>query len=416
VPDLDERLAATRTRLLDEIEMPDLAVIGRRAERLRRRRRAGRAGAAALAVVAAVFLAPIWQRSGGDGPGPEPPAARPEPTSAGPVYTDAGITVHGLDGVVVDLPGVLRDVEFADRDHGFVLGADCPDAPECRLVVAGTADGGDTWTTYPVTGHDAAPDRLPDVVALDETTLVLHSPGTSVISTDAGATWRPVTRSGATATLNDDDRPLLRPGPGAGCAGAAVEVWSPGLGHRGDLADPPLNVCWVAARRSADGGWWIGGTEPGTGRPAVAVTRDGGATWSVTDFDTPGDLARVGMLGDHTYAVVVTRDGQADLVRAVYHSPRPGAPFQRVYSGDGGPRTIGGEPVPLLDGRLLVVDGQRQWFLGDADGRSFTRAGDLPPVARVWRTPGGYVALDIVADGYAAFSPDGTLWRKLHVR
>src|SRR5690606_35899421 len=113
-----------------------------------------------------------------------------------------------------------------------------------------------------------------------------------------------------TATLDTDDRPLLRPAPGAGCAGAVVEVWRAGYGYRGDLANPPpLDVCWVAARRSADGGWWVGGSDPGTGRPAVAVTRDGGANWTVTDFDTPGDLVRVGMLGGHTYAVVVARDG-----------------------------------------------------------------------------------------------------------
>jgi hypothetical protein len=50
------------------------------------------------------------------------------------------------------------------------------------------------------------------------------------------------------------------------------------------------------------------------------------------------------------------------------------------------------------------------------EGLTFRAAGGLPAVSRLWRTPGGYVAIDVVADGYAGFSTDGAGWRKLQIR
>lgn len=420
MPDLTERLAATRTRLLDEIDVPDLGVIGRRAAALRRRRLAARSGGALLALVTAGTL--VAQTGAGTAPRPPVAAtATPDPASV-LVFTGAGITVHGLSGVAAELPGQLRDIEFVDPYTGWALATDCPvDATTCQLTVARTADGGLTWSARPVAGYGTGPENVPDLAALDARTLVLHGAGKWMVSTDSGVTWKSGTAGGPAdgpgATLERDARPLLRPGGGAGCAGTVVEVFATGDGYRGDLANPPpLDVCWVSVRPAADGGWWVGGTEPGTGRAAVAVTRDGGTTWHATFLDAPGDSARVATLGDHTYVAVVAGRGDATELRAVYHSARPDAAFTRTWTGGPQPRTIGGDPVPLLDGRLLLVDGDRHWFVSRDDGRSFARVAELPRVIRLSRTPAGYVAFGIVADAYAAFSSDGSTWRKLHAR
>lgn len=143
----------------------------------------------------------------------------------------------------------------------------------------------------------------------------------------------------------------------------------------------------------------------------MAVTYDGGAHWDRTVFDDPGTAARVASLGNQTTVAVV--DG--DRLRAVYRGIDRGA-LTRTWAG-ATELTIGGEPVPLLDGRVLIVDGKDQWFVSDVGVTVFTRTTRdvLPRVSRLWRTPAGYVAFDLVAPWYAGFSSDGSTWRKLHV-
>ncbi len=417
MPSLDDRLVASRTQLLDEISQPDLGRIAKRAGRLRRGRVAGRTGATLLALVA---IGSLVARSWTGDRGTPLPAATPEPTpQTGVVYTDAGITVNGLvpDRRVIDVRGKIRDVEFVDPDHGWVLTADCP-ATEgtCVLNLAGTADGGLTWQIAHLT-----PAAVPDLVPLDENTVVLHGAGTSMVSTDGGARWQPVTPDRHPVDAAEPDaRLLLRTGPAGGCPGAVVEAWSPGYGYRGDLAvQPPIHACWIAAAPASDGAWWVGGTA--SGAPAVAATRDGGRTWQA--YPLPGgsgDRAELAMLGSDVYAVVVSGQPAPAVLRAIYRSTDAG-PFVRTWAGAGPPGTIGGQPVPLLDGRLLVSNGLGStaqlgaWYVSDDRGATFAPAHELPQIGVVRRTVRGYVAFDIVADGWVAYSSDGATWRKLHL-
>jgi hypothetical protein len=70
--------------------------------------------------------------------------------------------------------------------------------------------------------------------------------------------------------------------------------------------------------------------------------------------------------------------------------------------------------VPLLDGRLLITDGDPYgyWLLSEDRGATWHRALGLHSTARIERTPGGWVALGM-ATIYTAFSVDGTTWQKL---
>jgi hypothetical protein len=397
VPELETRLAREREELLDAIEQPPLDRVGARAARIRNRRRARRAGAV-LAVVAVAGFAGLrpWETD------QKPPQVADPSPPPGVVYTDAGITINGLTSEgFIELRGQITDVEFADPDHGYAL-IQCPqDTDPCPPSLARSADGGVTWTL--ATPPPAPGDQM-DLTAFADGRLVVGG----YMTTDGGRTWQATARpNGPASTIGKDQ--LLRLGE------RAVEVWSSMYGNRGELVTQPpgMKVNWVAAAPSATGAWWVGGTRDGA--PAVAVTRDGGRGWSVHPLDAAGSTAQVAVLGEHVYVTVLGADRK---ISAIFLSTDSGQRFTRTSSGPlATPGGLAGEAVPLLDGRLLVIGTDQRWYVSEDDGRTFTRAegGDLPAVGRVARTTAGYVAYDLFGAHWAAFSVDGSTWRKIPV-
>jgi hypothetical protein len=395
MPELDDRLARARTDLLDGIDQPPLEQLTGRAGALRHRRHVTGAGAALVAVVAvAVLLVRPWAGS----PAAEvPPAGATTP--AGPVYADLGITINGLVREAPDLPGAIVDVEFIDSDHGYLI--------TDERAFASTQDGGLTWQTHPLPGSA----RVTDLLLFPGGRLALPD---GYLSDDGGQTWRVGSlQLSAVTTVGGNE--LLRLG-----SADALEVWSPDRGRRGQLTNgPPITVSWVADRPTADGIWWTGGvTRDGANRPALAHSADGGRTWTTERLDAPSGQARVSVLGRHAYAMVVGADRK--LV-AILHSADGGKTFTRTWTGDGPePATLACDAVPLLDGRLLVTTTSQRWYVSTDDGATFTMAdGGLPVVGSIHRTWAGYVAYDLFGPapaGWAAFSSDGSTWRKLHVR
>jgi len=395
VPELETRLAREREGLLDSIEQPPLERVGARAATIRHRRRARRAGAvlAVVAVAGFVGLRP-WDTD------QTPPVANLSP-SPGVVYTDAGITINGLTGDgFIDPRGQITDVEFADPDHGYSLVQCRADADPCSPSLARSADGGITWTL--ATLPSGLGTRL-DLVAFADGRIVIGG----YVSTDAGQTWRPTARAeGPAATVEKGE--LLRLGDGG------VEVWSPTYGNRGALAvqPPAMTVHWVAGVPTATGAWWVGGVRDQT--PVVAVTHDGGRRWTVTPLDATGTTAQVSVLGGHVYAVVI---GPGRAIAAIFKSVDSGQRFTPTTTGRvAEPGEFAGEMVPLLDGRLLVIGTDHRWYVSEDDGHTFARAaGTLPAAGWVHRTTAGYVAYDLFNADWAAFSTDGSTWRKLQI-
>ena len=117
MPDLDRQLRETGARLFDEIRIPDLDLVRTRARRIRQRRRGLAAGASTLAVllVVGLGLTSLDRLTGG----PEPVPAASDPT--GTLWQGGGLTLHGLDGPVLDQPGDLVDIQFADSKHGYAF-------------------------------------------------------------------------------------------------------------------------------------------------------------------------------------------------------------------------------------------------------------------------------------------------------
>jgi photosystem II stability/assembly factor-like uncharacterized protein len=405
VPDrnrLDERLAGGRAALLADIDQPSLDRIGSRAAGIRRRRRRVRGGAV-LAVVALAALVVI--RPGDD---PAPRVAQPPPDQL-PVYVGDGITINGLPDLsaALDLPGTVVDVEFADPEHAYAVSACGSEHPAtCRPSLAATTDGGRTWETraFPP-GVDRR--ERPELEVFSPYRLLIRIGALAYSSKDAGQTWRETIVGDLPSAMSGGD--LLRPGQGGSrCAGGRVEVWTPDFGPRGPLSrQPDLDVCQVVPAGDAGRAWWAGGTAGG--QAAVAVTRDRGAGWRSQALAIAGS-ARVAVLGSHVYAFVIDPDGR---LGAVFHSADRGASFYRTGSTNL-PPGLAGDPVPLLDGRLLVAGSDGRWWVSKDDGRTFVRAsGTLPAVGRLARTPAGYVAHDLFHGGWSAFSTDGSTWRKL---
>jgi hypothetical protein len=399
---LDRQLATTRDCLQRQIRQPELARVRARADQLRHRR-AGLTGAASvLALVLVIGLAAVFV--GGLHRGPEPVATSGPDGSR---WSGGGLTVFGLNGPVLDLPGTLADVEFADPDDGYALAVDCPADP-CTLALAGTNDAGHTWTREALPTTTARAADVPRLMAVDGG-LFLAGPDTAWYRPTGGTGWQSVANA-------DPDLEAVPAGGRLGLwpdtCGGDLLAWQ-SSGRRARLAGAPgLTVCSVAVRPGADGAWWVGGRQDDA--PTVAVSRDDGRTWIVIRLPAGPGTAVLSALGNRVFATVVTERGgdpypETLTVPAVYRSVDSG-PFTPYLTT---PATLIGDVVPLLDGRLLAAG--PDWQL--TDGSAFTPVGgSLPWLRRFARTPGAWVAYDLFRGGWAAVSTDGVTWQKLNLR
>ncbi|MEV4537411.1 sialidase family protein [Asanoa sp. NPDC049518] len=401
MPDLETKLARSRSALLDEIEQPPLAVVRRRATRIRRRRAAA-AGATALAVLGVVGLAARpWQH---DGP---PSVTATDPPPIAPVYRGGGIEIVGLSPApVYGLDGEIAEVEFADRDNGFAAAGCVPRCPE----LARTTDGGLSWQRATVTPTGSGP---VDLVAFPGGHWLLD--GDLDRSSADGSSWQIVNNpvESEQAEIGPDQLPRVEQ------PGGQVVVWSWDRGRLGDLRNQPQlsTARWVAPAPTADGAWWVGGLV-GTS-PAVSVSRDSGRSWTTTTLPAPADptdSVTVSTLGTEAYAVAHNEAGQ---VLGIYHSTDDGKHFTATLLASGGePAPFTGDLVPLLDGRLLALHPNGKpgsWWVSDDEGRTFDPIDDLPQASAIRRTYAGYVVYGLFSGSWAAFSHDGTNWQKLQV-
>jgi hypothetical protein len=416
LPDLD--FEQTRLDLRDRIEVPGYAAVRSRARVLRRRRSIGTVGAA-LACLLALATGTVLSHGRG-GAGPDQIAASADALPSGAVWRSGPITLLGLNGPVLDVPGDVRDVQFADPDHGYALSARCERGAgqPCDLALAASTDGGRTWHNWNLPITQAPADRLPHLITLGPTGIVLSGESTWFGRYGQGG-WQSVSTVSTVDTV-DTGRLWVTPIAGptdtgtASCGAQVVQVWRDnGLARL--AAQPNLNVCWVSPVPAADGAWWVGGIADGA--PAVAVSRDSGRTWQKFGLAGPtGAWAQVSLLGSDAYAAVVTARGgnpypETLSIQGMFRSAA-GGPFVAYGQRIG---TLIGDVVPLLDGRLLTAG--PNWYLTSGRGAELAPAGSsLPWVYRLQATPGGWVALDLFDNGWSAVSHDGENWQKINVR
>jgi photosystem II stability/assembly factor-like uncharacterized protein len=330
---------------------------------------------------------------------------------------------------------IVYDVDFVDDRHGFALWGRCTDGADyrCERRLLVTEDGVN-WIQRPFAEQElAAPDRLVGrVLALGGDRLVLTDLGAGgphdrYFSADGGRTWR------VAATTPDlrvsaipvdavlETRCVERVRETSECWWRRVVVTLPDSGERAWLVNlPPLDQPRPEPRATADGSWWVSGRDPATGRLAVAVSRDSGASWSVTALpaepNTVAEAVSVAGSGPTVYALATGRrvDGwEPRSLVAIYRSTDGGQNWTQTWWATGGPpRTVGGTAVVLPDGALFIPpDDVGPAYRSTDGGRRFEPVLDGPRLNSLRRTRSGYLAS--APGGLAGrffTSPDGVRW------
>jgi hypothetical protein len=262
-----------------------------------------------------------------------------------------GVALIGTDTanppVGADPPGPVEWAGRGDATHLYVARNVCgynpyltpsaspgPTPPTlgepCTELLA-SDDGGATWVSR---GTMATPPTIVGPLALVRWSGISPTPSATApsdprafiqLSTDGGATWGPVPSDGEPvdamppgATLYDDP-------------GTDLEVFDSAEGRFRRLAhQPPIYRSWGAAVSVGPTDIWIGGANPVTARPAVAVSHDGGETWTVRDLPgtSPEPLPDLTPTGDGTARIfsgleLIGHDGTTAYATRWDGSPEP---------------------------------------------------------------------------------------------
>ncbi|MFB7278835.1 exo-alpha-sialidase [Streptomyces hydrogenans] len=360
--------------------------------------------------------------------GPEPaPDDRPTPTGGG--ERPSGTGAFGDPPDIADgagLPGWVADLGLTADGSGFALLAECvgdtarPENGFCRQRVAVLDRGADHW--------ELRGSPLPELRGTDGVSAVLSvlGPGRALIedglgertgrnwfTADGGRHWRPVDPRTAGRTPEIPKGALLTtecatdPGaPPERCARELLAVVSPSDGRRRTLVRQPLLGAHPQpmAVVEPDGSWWVSGTDPLTGGPAVAVSRDAGRGWTVSRLpspahgpgrdpaDGPGRPTRIVVGPDAVYAAETGEQAGGEPVknplRALHRSRDGGRTWQRTWTPgpEDEPRSLEGLPVPGPGGRVEIA---AQWSGHRSldGGRTFRELDDGSAYVR--RTPAG---------------------------
>ncbi|GGY44143.1 beta propeller repeat protein [Streptomyces omiyaensis] len=364
---------------------------------------------APLRALLALLLAWLLAACTGDG---EPVGEGERPSAEGTFGAPPRI------GDGAGLPGRAADLGFAADGSGFALLAECVSDPArpangfCRQRVAALDRDAERW--------EQRTSPLPELRGTDGVSarLWVLGPGRALIEDgggeepprgwftgDGGRSWRTVDPRPAGRTPDIPAGAALTaecatdPGaPAETCARERLAVVSPRDGRRRELvAQPALGAHpRPAAVAEPDGSWWVSGVEPGSGRPAVAVSRDGGRSWSVSRLPSPTGAPpwyTVVVVGrDAVYAAEMgeLRGGEPvkNPLRALHRSLDGGRGWERTWTTGpvAEPRSLEGLPVPGPGGRIELA---AQWSgYGSADGGRTFRELDGGG-AYVRRTPVG---------------------------
>ncbi|MGW4501599.1 WD40/YVTN/BNR-like repeat-containing protein [Micromonospora sp. NPDC004336] len=429
MPDLD---LAGLDRAAQAAFKPDFTEVRRRAARRRRTHLA----AASLATLSLVAVAGAAVASGGLRGASHQAAV---PGFAG-TSTPAFIPTAAPSGTPSPGPATGRTVRrgtvvAGDLDHFYLRWSDCRgDGPagtggagsaptDCALMVAGTADRGATWQSRELPLPRNA--RVVLAAAGPRTLVASYQDGSGMrqgwlTSVDGGERWREVT-VGTAARVPDGWRvldELSRPHIDAIVAANPVT---------GDVVRVPhtsgLKLATLVDDVPPGAGIWVSGYENedtnGDGRlvgrgSAIAVSRDGGRTWTRHVFAGPLTA------GEDISLDVATRDGRTvyavgsiDGALVVHRSGDGGLTWRRAA----GTADVGARPLRAsvrADGTLLVqaglVAGDRPLMFGSGDGGQRFSPMEPAPGAAVVPVPGGYTQSGGPHLAGMWWSADGVAW------
>ncbi|MFI0792143.1 hypothetical protein ACH4OY_05480 [Micromonospora rubida] len=354
-------------RVAAAVRQPPLDTLRSTARARRRRRSAGR-GAAAVIVLVGLLLGPLHPERGAvDWAGPDP--------------TNPPVEPRGVSGLVL----------LSERSAVAV------EERTCRLSFTSTSDTGRTWSDWHSIEFDDTCVSTPDpngfgvsdirYTVLGVRTYLVSIDGRSLLSTDAGRTWRD---AGTTVTdvpsFPKDARPVsCQEFCGATRRPLALDP-AGGRVYRlaGESGLPPLvkldlagdGALWTVYRSLVDGG-----------ADTIARSADRGATWRTSSAPPNVTVIAVaGVSGDEAYLLAQPRpedpNGPPVVGRArLLHTTDGGRSWTDVDTDL--PATPTFRPFTVgMDGTLLVGDrtgdgsGSYVWSSRDG-GRHFTRSAEV---------------------------------------
>ncbi|MFD2008268.1 beta propeller repeat protein [Streptomyces narbonensis] len=340
------------------------------------------------------------------------------------------------------LPGWSHSPGLARDGSGFALLAECregEEAPEggvCRQHVAVLDAGAKEWVLRrsPLPEVSSATGISANLLVLGPGRALVEAGGAGPgdrtwFTRDGGRTWRAGDRRTVGTTPEIPVGAVLAtdcPAPAGAsvddCARTRVVVVSPQDGRRRALARVPLLGAHPrpAERQEPDGSWWVSGTDPLSGRAAVAVSRDAGRSWTVSRLPSPatgpGWYTAVAVGQDAVYAAEMGEltggEPVKNPMRALHRSVDGGRTWQRMWTTgpEREPRTLLGLPVPGPGGRVEIGGELSGYGSGDG-GRTFVRLGDGAHFTR--RTPLGL--LRETAPCRYALTADGVRWSEFRL-
>ncbi|MFL6140942.1 MAG: WD40/YVTN/BNR-like repeat-containing protein [Labedaea sp.] len=420
MPDLDAELETLREDLLDSVRAPELAaVIDRSRQRTTRRRTQIGAVAAVLLVGAAIPVLRTALRP------------LPDPAAPGTTFSVSPTTPTGPAWAPATGTPFVYNIRWYDHQHGFALRGSCDSgaaSTTCTSELLVTEDG-ERW-------H---PRRLPDssgttvtganweLAVLGQNHLVVQAPTLRYFSEDAGEHWRkvPVEPGQTVAAIP----------PGALLESRCSVVTSfcrdlgellvllPDSGRTATLAtSPPLTHLAPGQIPAGDGGWWVSGTDPATGRLMLAVSRDAGRSWTISPVPafTGTPFSGLTVVGT-PQAVYATAAGQLAGVKngllVILRSIDGGKTWERTWQAADGaePRSIAGVPLAATDGRLLVSTETGALYASVDGGKTFAVDRSIGRLGSVEWHSGGYFGNVPGSSNYYWYSPDGVQWARFIV-
>lgn len=397
----------------------DIYTKGRRRHRRSVAAMVGAAGAVVVTLVAGATFA-AHDRDAGPAR-PEPPAGRPSPTSQ---------AVRSYDGAVAAAAA-------GDADHLYAVVLDCATAStdwyDCSRDLLRSGDAGRTWQ---LRNRDFGSFDSIRLTALTADILVaqvekLITPGAltetgDYVSLDGGQTWKRVEQQHTPTPAVAADGWIAWMYQSAD---GGLQAGDPRLARSAALSNtPPLEFARTSLR-TPTGSLWIDGTDPETGRPAVAVSNDAGRNWSThvfTDIPTSDNSSYsmgTATFDGHTgYVVSMTGHGINGGGRVwVHRTTDGGQTWQHVDHGGTAPWSYGGGSSYVTpDGAHVIEDlgrdnSQSFWISrdGGAHYARVTLAGlpeDRVGAGMPRPVRGGYLAN---TDDAVYVSPDGLQWRRV---
>jgi photosystem II stability/assembly factor-like uncharacterized protein len=299
----------------------------------------------------------------------------------------------------------------------------------CTSGLLITEDGGEHWLARALPAQLPPSDMLRLFVLGPRSAAVgaynLDGGGQRFSTADAGLTWQPVPAAGSDTAATIPDGGLLDVAGATDVLdrGPVLVAVAPDSGRMLPLGTkPPLTDPLPTSTIPLAGGWWLAGKDPATGRWALAVSRNGGRSWSVKPLPNAPDTMRYALMGGRGTTLYAVAGGEAQGsppgLNAIFRSTDGGNTWEQTFQGGNGrePRSLLGYPVAAADGQLIIGAGSGLAWASQDGGHTFHELPSDTVSGIIRRTRGGYLASPSFGmSNVYKFSTDGVQWKEITV-